>query len=505
MGCVDWAPEGNHLTASKSYQSQQRSRGQAVEPGSPGKVVSGPRGCGVGMCSVLSVCPKKSPAGLKPAGRLDQLSTWNCSPEFSALQFTGVVRSVQVLNHLQGSLAGLERPSVSSFVPSLSVSTQALSVVPAASCPSSSFPGCASPQPPNGNTGGKITISSIKIDWLNLVFPSQEWQVVAGALVGRLGSYEMRDKGMHGYHNSIRFESGAFLTWTPDREDALLSLCGGACGLMGPSDLLELIRFVASLDGYSTRLDVAFDDHDRLASMDDVHAAARARNVAGFKRYDARRPMNLLTGEMEGDSAYFGRRGRDGSGVFVRVYDKKLESGGLVDAIRWEPEFSGDRVKLLFADVAACETVEQMTVVLAAAVGGCISFLRRVDSAHGHLSRMEELPWWKLIRESLGCVKYRVVRSKPKLQQTAEWLQNQVARSMAKVVAAVDVRCGMGRDFIHSIISAAADLVDLAEIRGRALAEISMAYVVEVLGSRGGGGRHHSAKLMPAAAAAVCW
>jgi DNA relaxase NicK len=385
---------------------------------------------------------------------------------------------------------------VSSFQSSPAYNPSLSDVLPAPS------PGVESPK---GNTGDNLT-SSIKCDWLNVVFPAGEVLVVAASLVARLGSYTLREIGMHGYHCSIRWESGAFIAWTDGRPEALLSLSGGACALVGPSDLLGLIQFTASLGAHCTRLDAAFDDHDRLASMDDVHNAALAKNVLGFRRYDPRRPRSILSGELEGDSAYFGRRGRDGSGTFIRVYDKALESDGQVNAIRWEAEFSGDRADLVYRDLAACETLEQFTRVLAAAVGGSISFIDRDESAHGHIDRMRVLPWWEKIVRMLGQVRYRVVRVKPKLQQSLEFVVRQVGPTLAKIVAAVDHVCGLGSECLRAIVSKAERSIDLDDIRGRAAGELSLGYVLECLDGVGGGGRGvRQAKLGSAAAAAVWW
>lgn len=335
--------------------------------------------------------------------------------------------------------------------------------------------------PPACNTGGNLT-SAVLLDWSRLGFPAEHVLTVAAALVGHLGSYETIDQGLWGFHQSILWrDHKARITWSEGRDLAILELPGTACGKLGPAELLDLMRFVASLGGYATRLDPAFDDFDRQAPLDLVHTAATERRVLGFKRYDPRRPRNCITGDLEGDSAYFGRRGKNGSGKFVRIYDKALESGGQVDCIRWEVEHTGDCADLLFRDLVACQDVEQFTRVLAAAIGGAIDFVETRAGAHGHLDRMVRASWWERIRGELGACRYRALRVKAKLQQVAEWVERGVASSLAKLKVGVDHLTGQGRAFILGIVERAVASIDVGEIRGRARAELSPAYVASII------------------------
>ena len=115
--------------------------------------------------------------------------------------------------------------------------------------------------------------------------------------------------------------------------------------LLADATKLQLMHDLEALGVKCTRIDLAADDFTRKRLvMDVIHQAATAGHVVGFRCYDPRRPLkNMQTGQLAGDTAYFGKRGNHGSGRYVRFYDKGLESNGEVDSIRYEVELSGQR------------------------------------------------------------------------------------------------------------------------------------------------------------------
>jgi DNA relaxase NicK len=124
------------------------------------------------------------------------------------------------------------------------------------------------------------------------------------------------------------------------RAEAFLDLNGDTLDSIDAGRQLSWCASCRQLGGKATRCDVALSTMScRVASMDDIRAAADRGNYAGFLKHMPLREQ-MRDGTITGDSVTFGARGKDGSGKYMRIYDKALESGGVVDAIRYECVFS---------------------------------------------------------------------------------------------------------------------------------------------------------------------
>ena len=160
-------------------------------------------------------------------------------------------------------------------------------------------------------------------------------------------------------------------------------------------------------------------------------------NVIGFKRYDPRKPVrNVVTGELEGNTAYFGRRGSDGSGKYVRFYDKSLESGGKINSIRFEVELSGVRSAQAFQVLASSFTTERLREKIANILGDAIDFRDRQQ--HVHIVRMDRLGWWSRAVELLGRAVMVVRRVVPPLQSAMQHFDRCWTRTLAKFCEVVE-------------------------------------------------------------------
>jgi hypothetical protein len=147
----------------------------------------------------------------------------------------------------------------------------------------------------------------------------------------------------------------------------------------------------------------------------EIDRVARAGDVVGYRRYLPCFPIrDIRTGELEGASCNFGRRGANGSGRYTRIYDKGLESHGLNNCIRCEVEFSGDYAKGWFEILTDCFDLADFKRHIARAVGGAIDFRDRQQ--HKELDRMERFAWWQAFVDALGACVLSIERKTPPLQ-----------------------------------------------------------------------------------------
>ena len=319
--------------------------------------------------------------------------------------------------------------------------------------PGDVLPGERMTCPPHTNRGGKLTVgkgsSYLKLDTLSGTFPAENIDSVC-ALVGRwLGACEASARGFNGYRESVRWPSSAFVAWSQGRKEALLHLNGDSLDLVAADSIGKLCADLFAFGFKGTRVDAAFTDVERIASMGQVHRAAEAGRFTGFLLTEPRRPKKR--GELVGDSRTFGRTGRDGSGCYLIVYDKLLETRAKgepeIDAIRHEARFYADKAVEAFALLASAPTLDAFRLALGGLVGGCIDYVER-DGAHGHLDRMRRLRWWDRILALLGECPVRVDRVVPELPRTLFHFGRQWFGVLHRAIAAYRLR---GLDFFDHL------------------------------------------------------
>jgi hypothetical protein len=235
---------------------------------------------------------------------------------------------------------------------------------------------------------------------------------------------------------------------------------GDSCDMIAPGAKLGFFKQLLALGVKCTRLDIRLDVSRALVSMDDVHAAAEAGNVVGFKRYDPRRSRDMYSGELDEDQALFGSRGKNGGGTYYRVYDKGLESDGEIDCIRFEAELSGDRADAWFATICGATDTAAMLKWFGTIAVSSIGFFDK-SGAHQHRDRFAILGWWEKLVHLVGeSVKLATSRVKPSLEGTVRWACATWPRALARIANAVDCQ---GMNGAAELLRFVEDLVDAGE------------------------------------------
>ncbi len=309
-------------------------------------------------------------------------------------------------------------------------------------------------QPPAGNTGGKLTTRAekpdltIKLDWLNTTLPCRQLQAVADLVSVHLGESVRNEWGKHTYRNHLSWESSAALFWTEGRLECLLSLNGDSLDFIPVEKQRQFLADLKKLGAKGTKIDIALDDYERRVSIEEIERAFNSREVCGFRLGERKKPTRWKGDQLEiiGDSFDLGRRGGNGSGKALKVYDKMLESGGEIDAIRWELKLSGERAEQVFDRLASCETDAVLVRVMTVCLGGCVDF--KAEPAETHLDRRPRLAWWESLLSVLGSAKLVVSRIVPPLQRTLVYMRHSYARTLALARVIVE---GIGGDF-HGMI-----------------------------------------------------
>jgi hypothetical protein len=230
---------------------------------------------------------------------------------------------------------------------------------------------------------------------------------------------------------------GIKLAWDVDEKNlqfhnyrAILQLCGEACGCFPAESLYQFCWDLCTKFAFScTRCDLAFDDFQRIKTPEEVYrecCQGEDKKYAGLRRHRFI-CEERSNGEKTGETLYFGTRGKDGSGKFVRCYDKKLESQGAIDSIRWEVEFSKERANAIFFKIALSLTFEEFVTHIALFLGGAMDF---IDRKGAHLDRSQRLEFWQKIIDILGSASIRNPQPVKTVEKAKAWVERSVAPSL---------------------------------------------------------------------------
>ncbi len=250
------------------------------------------------------------------------------------------------------------------------------------------------------------------------------------------------------YDRSINFEPlgvTVYFDSTPDRGRNIhagrccLDVPGSAIDILSPDDQRQFIReLILRFHFRASRFDIAFDDYKRRVEVSDVYDCYQEGAVVGFRRAD--RYIGQKSPGKKGkinDGLTFGVRGSSGSGKYMRIYDKGLESEGRENFIRWELELTGRCAFEVCSKVLLCPDVPSYGGLLGAVIAGIIDFRVRAKGTgqKKNASRRERMEWWSRIVDVLGGDEIRVRGKVPEatIERTATWVRRQVSGSLAAV------------------------------------------------------------------------
>jgi hypothetical protein len=281
------------------------------------------------------------------------------------------------------------------------------------------------------------------VDWVRFRIGRSHLGFIAARLSEVFGPVERRPGTAARFRMPAarRWACGAFVAFDDDpdgREFVVVEVPGGAVAALPEDEQGRLLFDLTARGGVCTRIDLAVDWHqpaeDRIGQ---VHAACEAGMLTGARRYKyeyERRPAGGLLSEQ----VRMGARGGDGSGRFVRVYDKGLESGEATagEWVRWELEATGTvaaEVALLILGTDWSGWQERARAIAL----GSVDFRER--TGRRELALRPRASWWDAILGGLACVR---VQAGPRVRSSLgllSWLRTAVAPTIATLAA--DIGC----------------------------------------------------------------
>ena len=297
----------------------------------------------------------------------------------------------------------------------------------------------------NEKSIGKMDVGdrkrSIGIDWIQGTIPFTKMDSLFLYLSEMCGSApESYNHGFMGYQAAAEWHPyGIKVLWDLDTENRLrhgnrivLQIGGTGLGCFPAASLYQFCRDLCTRFFFkATRVDLCFDDYEKIITPMEVSEFAKEGSYKGFRKH---RPILEMksNGEIVGDTLYFGTRGKNGGGKFVRFYRKDLESGGEVDSYRWEVEFSKDKANDIFFKLAMSFDITEFATNIAMFIGGAIDFVER-----GGRPDLDRLAFWEQILDSLGSASLRSPKSEQSIETAMEWVEVSVTPSLEKIRRAI--------------------------------------------------------------------
>jgi hypothetical protein len=231
------------------------------------------------------------------------------------------------------------------------------------------------------------------------------------------GDYQRAGPVMH-YPESERFCDGVMIGFCQDRARLEkmykgrigVSISGNPLDGLAWPEFIGLWELLVSLGIKWTRIDVAFDDYWGLVDVERFKASAKAGEIVHFRSFDAHDGWKTSAGKCVPDNQglTMGNRGKKGCGKFARVYNKELESKGLVTSTRIEVEFTKRWAEAAGLALSMCSDEDSFASTLGRLVTTAVD-VREVEG-DGHLQRREYVPWWKPVVDLLGTCPLRAAK-----------------------------------------------------------------------------------------------
>lgn len=293
----------------------------------------------------------------------------------------------------------------------------------------------------------------VSLDWLRLVGSSAYLQDVIGWLSELTEDAGEEWAGCWRYRERRRFPGGAFVAFSEGVEHFAVEVPGGFLRSVDRGKLIEVVLRMWNLGFVGRRVDFALDcfgddpeygpegevvrggsQVGLIAAMSDAvdrGELCRARRVQRVVSFDG---PDLVEHQIR-----IGKRGgKLGSGRFVRVYDKGLETGQR-EAGEWERfevEFSADCAEQAFDGWArSVQSVGGPVGFMRASILGAIEFR---ESGKGSACTRKLAGWWRELIGACGTCRLVARRSLDKVKDFRAHVRRAVA---PKIAAIAQVLC----------------------------------------------------------------
>jgi Putative phage replication protein RstA len=226
-------------------------------------------------------------------------------------------------------------------------------------------------------------------------------------------------------------------------DNLLLDLSGQGCRqyeeYMSSVDGWHWQKFLATilkLGGKITRIDLALDIFDESSpSVKQLEKYVKNGQLSSQSRnFREINSGKISDGSLTGFTLYIGANPQ-----LLRIYDKRQERQDQVGEIvavekwvRWELELSGQKA---IQSVKKIAHGTPLNVVIRGILAShyCFKSKPKKEPNFHNKARWKNMKWWDCFIKAMPEIPLRVIREKPTLSQTKNWLEQSTSKSLAMV------------------------------------------------------------------------
>jgi len=277
--------------------------------------------------------------------------------------------------------------------------------------------------------------NEVGLHWLRISIARQYLPKVRGYLDFYFGESAQDAYGLWSYDSRFYWPCGASLNYdsAAARSDSVhngkftVEIPGQALDGIAQTDLHLFLLNLRQFSPTCTRCDVFFDDYRRTITPSELHDVAKIHDYSGFRKSQIKQGYD--SGRLIHDEIDFGKRGPNGSGQYLRTYDKFLESKGKKNCIRFEVEFTKERAHKVFDKLSQVTSVDAFATLCGSLVGGSIKFVHR--NGDKNISRLDVYKFWQEILDLLGSVVIRIPTKETDIAGKYKYIYRQVSPTLA--------------------------------------------------------------------------
>ncbi len=226
-------------------------------------------------------------------------------------------------------------------------------------------------------------------DWIRLVGPEANSGWLYGLLRERFGEPTGTSNGAQYFTQGILWHPGIMLSQGHKSSIVMVDFQGARLAVEDPNAILQLVEQIYCRGFHATRLDLAVDWVGQDVDLyNHALASCQASELCKLRSF---RLGSEYTREQEakGLLLYLGKRS---SPVYIRIYDKGLETGSAPAGVweRFEVELKEDRATTVM--MAFLDAGDQWVDELWARMIGAVDF--RVNNGRTELHRRPRVAWW---------------------------------------------------------------------------------------------------------------
>lgn len=277
--------------------------------------------------------------------------------------------------------------------------------------------------------------NEVGLHWLRISITRQYLSKVRTYLNFYFGESAQDDYGLWSYDSRFYWPCGASLNYdcAASRADLVhngkftVEIPGQALDGIAQMDLHLFLLSLRQFSPTCTRCDVFFDDYNRTINPHELHDIVQDQDYSGFRKGQIKQGYD--SGRLIHDEIDFGKRGPNGSGQYLRIYDKVLESKGKKNCVRFEVEFTKERAHKVFDKLSQVTSVDAFATLCGSLVGGSVKFVHR--NGDKNIGRLNVYDFWREILELLGSVIIRIPTKETDIAGKYNYIYYQVSPTLA--------------------------------------------------------------------------